>query len=158
MKTYQFQAQKSQGCKGEKQLDRFFRSDFEITEASPNDQRQGIDRWWKCRESGRVYSVEYKTDSTAVKTGNAFIETVSVDSYPYKKGWAYTSEADLLVYYLPEKRIYLITFTALRDCLPEWEEMHPTRQIPNVGYKTHGLLVPLADLAEIAEEIFTYRP
>lgn len=160
MSPYKFNSQLAQGHRGECELDRYFADRFQVFHASPADQRRGIDREWRCVESGRSYWVEYKTDKTAISTGNCFIETISVANpatNDFKLGWAYTSASDLLVYYLPQTRIYVVTFERLRERLSDWEDTYPQRRIPNQNYCTHGLLVPLAELASISEEVLTYR-
>jgi len=163
MKSYHFATQLSRGRRYEEQLDAFFaqRLPVEIQPATDAEQRQGIDRWFMARTSagdGRPRgrdAVEYKADTVAGRTGNAFIETVSVDrgpDSPPKPGWAMTSQARYLVYLVAgqEEAIYLIPFRRLRLCLPRWGREYPTGAAPNEGYTTKGLLVPLHELERIA--------
>jgi len=97
--------------------------------------------------------VEYKTDHTAARTGNAFIETISVDS-EQKAGWAFTSQADVVLYYVPGRdQVYVLRTTAVRSRLPFWLQACEVRQVPNDGYHTHGLLVPLDELAGCADRV-----
>jgi len=141
--TYDFKQQLTKGEKGEKNLDAFFAERYEIEPVSMDLQRQGIDRIFTNRETGKRHKVEYKTDWTASKTGNAFVETISVDTAD-KPGWAYSSKADILIYYLPQDMlVYVVEFPILRRLLPRWETTCVSRKIPNNGYMTHGLLVPL---------------
>ena len=150
---YRFDEQLEQGEQGEAFLDRYFARWFHISHATPGEQRQGIDRWFYALRRPRSFAVEYKTDWTAGRTGNAFIETVSVDTRD-RAGWAYTSAADRLLYYLPGRAaIYVLTLTALRYRLPFWTQQYPLREIPNDGYHTHGLLVPLAELERCAHRV-----
>ena len=108
---YNFDVQLAQGESGEARLDRFFSTWFQIQPATPEEQRQGIDRWFSDRRRPRTLAVEYKTDHTAARTGNAFIETISVDS-EQKAGWAFTSQADLLLYYVPGRdQVYVLRTT-----------------------------------------------
>ncbi len=98
--------------------------------------------------------IEYKTDFRAHETGHAFIETVSVDTED-KAGWAYTSQADYLVYYAPAlKAIYVMPLDSLRALLPGWLEVYPSRQAQNKTYATHGLLVPLEEFARHTSQLF----
>ncbi len=151
---YQFSSQVKTGTRGETFLDDFFSRWFQIAEAGTDDQRRGIDRYFTTRNHKRRFSVEYKTDERAARTGNAFIETISVDSSG-KAGWAYTSQADYLLYYVPETGlIYMMKMGLIREHLSSWKEEYPLRQIPNQGYHTHGLLVPLIDLEHYAEAVF----
>ena len=99
--TYDFNTQLAEGIAHERQLDEFFLTQYQglltIAQATPAQQRQGIDRLFTSISTGEVDTVEYKADSLAGKTGNAFIETVSVDT-ANKPGWAVASEAKYLVY------------------------------------------------------------
>lgn len=152
MNTYQFNQQLTAGEKGERKLDAYFTKWFKITPATPAEQRQGIDRHF-AHSDGSRYTVEYKTDHTAGKTGNAFVETISVDTQN-KPGWAITSQAQILLYYIPDAgAIYVIPFPTLRQALPTWQQRYPQRAIPNRGYHTHGILVPLREFEKIAQQI-----
>lgn len=62
-----------------------------------------------------------------------------------------TSEADLLVYYLPiPKQIYIVPMVDIRDALVEWEQRYRSRKLDNGWYFSHGLMVPLWELERIA--------
>ena len=149
--TYDFPTQLTQGADGEQLLDRYFATWFTIRHATRLEQRQGIDRIFS--RQGATYKIEYKSDARANATGNAFIETVSVDTAG-KRGWAYTSEADYLLYYVPGAEVvYIVPFLTLRQHLTQWAQQYPTRQIPNQGYHTHGLLVPLDEFERIAQRV-----
>lgn len=149
---YDFKTKLAQGEKSEHWLDGFFAQWYIIVPADRTQQRQGIDRIFVRKIDSVVYKVEYKTDWTASKTGNAFVETVSVDT-ANKPGWAYSSQSDYLIYYLPgDMLIYVIPFSDLRQALPGWCAEFRSRRIPNDGYYTVGLLVPLAEFERVATE------
>lgn len=151
--AYHFDTQLASGQDDEAVLDAFFARFYEIEPASMELQRIGIDRLFTARSNGIRKSVEYKSDVTAGRTGNAFIETVSVDTAG-KKGWALTCCAQYLVYYIPPTGVaYVFPVTLIKEQLPRWlaePERYPVREIPNVrngqAYKTHGLLVRLSEL------------
>lgn len=149
-KYYQFDAKLAEGQEYERKIDTVFAKWFQILPATPQQQRQGIDRmFWHVKDEKR-YAVEYKADSVAGKTGNAFVETISVDT-TNKPGWAVSSEADMLVYMITEpETIYAIPMARIRRELPRWQEQYVTKTAQNDGYKTHGVLVPLAELEKIA--------
>jgi hypothetical protein len=150
--TYTFDTQLTKGAAAETQLDGFFAQWFDIEPASPAEQRRGIDRTFTPQAGGKPFKVEYKTDWTASKTGNAFVETVSVDTHD-KPGWAHTSQADYLIYFLPDDLlIYVLRFATLRRLLARWQREYPVRKIPNKGYYTHGLLVPLREFEQHAAQ------
>lgn len=153
MNTYQFQPQLAQGEAGERKLDEHFAQWFTIRLATMEEQRQGIDRIFTRHTDGDTFKVEYKTDSRAAETGNAFVETISVDT-AHKLGWAHTSQSDVLLYYVPGTEVvYIITMRRLQKCLTRWAETYPTRRTPNQGYHTHGLLVPLDEFERIAQRV-----
>lgn len=145
MTTYQFDEQLQKGEEYERQIDALFAPGWIITPATPDEQRRGIDRHFTSRETGWQCTVEYKGDNRARDTDNAFIEITSVDTRD-KPGWAYTSEATYLFYYLPGFILYAITLRKLRRRLPEWIEKYPQGKAWNNGYRTIGVLVPLAEL------------
>lgn len=151
---YDMNRQLARGENAEQRLDEHFSDRFEITPATRAQQRQGIDRIFQHCETGAHYAIEYKTDWTAAQTGNAFVETVSVDTQN-KPGWAYASQADWLIYYVPGTgTIYIVSFAALRRNLPQWlARCKDAPPIPNRGYNTLGILVPLRDFARCCQKI-----
>jgi hypothetical protein len=149
---YAFKAQLTKGEQSEAELDAYFAQWYDIQPVDREQQRHGIDRIFTRKDNGLVFTIEYKTDWTAGKTHNAFVETVSVDT-ANKLGWAYSSQADYLIYYVPGAGlVYIITFVLLRACLPAWRSF-PVRKIPNKGYNTIGLLVPLNEFEHIATKV-----
>ena len=155
MTTYDFNEQMAQGDEGESFLDSFFAAKgYAIRHATRDEQRKGIDRALTSPRSGDVSLVEYKTDHTAARTGNAFIETVSVDAAG-KMGWALTSQADILVYYVPPLAVmYVVPFRALHWEMPRWLRQYPPRQAKNNGYATHGIIIPLTELEQHALRVY----
>lgn len=153
---YEMSYQLQKGEAAEAQLDCHFATRFQITQATRAQQRQGIDRVFTKHATGDSYTIEYKTDWTAGRTGNAFVETVSVDTEEIP-GWAYTSQAEWLAYFVPDRStVYLLQFTQLRQQLPHWLGICKVAPpIPNQGYNTLGILVPLAEFAQIADKIET---
>jgi hypothetical protein len=153
MTCYPFHTQQAQGEAGEAVLDRFFSRWYRILPAGRAQQRRGIDRVFVAGQ--RRLAVEYKSDSTAAKTGNAFVETVSVDT-SRTPGWAYTSQADFLVYFIPpDGLVYVVQLATLRRALPGWLRRYPVRAIPNEGYHTHGVLVPLDEFERLAQRVYS---
>lgn len=151
---YEFKEQLMKGEKSEDKLDAFFSEWYTVKRVDMFQQRQGIDRIFTRKDNGSIFKIEYKTDWTASRTQNAFVETISVDTTD-KPGWAYSSQSDYLIYYIPgDELIYVITFIALRARLPCWCKF-PSRRIPNKGYCTVGLLVPLAEFEQIAREVIS---
>lgn len=149
MSTYDFTTQLADGQRGESVLTDYFRElGYGVKPATAAEQRRGIDFW--LTSAGGSQSVEVKTDHTASRTHNAFIETVSVDAAG-KPGWAYTCSADVLAYYVPGDGLaYLLKPAAIRAALPAWQRRFGTRAIPNDGYHTVGVAVPLAEVERIA--------
>jgi hypothetical protein len=155
MMVYEFDEQQARGRAGELFLDRWFAAWYEIRPATREEQRRGIDRIFTRRQTGQRLAVEYKTDYKAARTGNAFVETVSVDTEG-KAGWAYSSQADYLLYYIPgDDLVYVMTLEVLRRELPRWVREYPRRAARNEGYATHGVLVPLCEFEQHAEVVIS---
>jgi hypothetical protein len=95
---------------------------------------------------GQSYFVEYKSGIQTHYSGNLFIETISVDTNG-TPGWAYTCQADYLMYAcLLDHEILVFIPAVLRSQIPEMKlkfRETQTRHGQNDGYNTHGLLVPL---------------
>lgn len=151
--AYNFDEQNLQGAKGEAFLDSFFAGrGHTIQPATRGQQRLGIDRVFLW--GGKMALIEYKTDFIAHQTGHVFVETVSVDTDD-RAGWAYTSQADLLVYFIPGlRRIFVTPLEKLREQLDGWAAQYPSRPARNEAYSTHGLLVPIAEFARFASQVF----
>lgn len=157
MSHYSFQAQSQVGAEGEAALDRWFSRFYLLWPASADQERRGIDRIATHRLTGRLLTLQYKTDTKATRTGNAFVETLSV--VPHKPGWAVSCVADYLCYWVVGGALYICTPAAIRATLPDWRQVHPSRRVPNRGYETEGLLVPLPQLEAICKVfIEDFRP
>jgi hypothetical protein len=150
---YNFYTQLEIGKQGEAFLDKFFGEYYIITPATDAEQAREIDRWFVDRGSGEQFSVEYKTDKAAGRWGNAFIELES-NHQRGTQGWARMSEADRLIYYIPEpETIYMVLFADLREQLPHWEAQYKKKEIPNQtnkAYTTIGIAVPLHEFERCA--------
>ena len=144
----------------EKILDDYFEEWFQILKAEGdlygNLQYLGIDRIFTRRNTGQRWSVEYKADRRTQETGNVYIETVSVRKVGKheKLGWAHTSTAQRLIYFIDgTKVIYILDMKDVRDMLPEWESKYPTAQVENTDYVGEGILVPETQLAKMARGV-----
>ena len=152
-KTYGMREQLQKGEEAELFLDSLYEDRFEIMPASRDQQKQGIDRIYRHKHTLKSYTIEYKTDWTAGRTNNAFIETVSVDSMSIP-GWAHSSEAEWLFYYLPhQQHLCIIRFSTLRHHLDAWLEQFEEKPIKNKDYHTWGIPVPLAEFMPACEKI-----
>lgn len=154
--SYDFGQQLKVGAAGEAALDAYFGQWFNITPATDAEQRLGIDRHWASRLDSRLWTVEYKTDHTAKRTHNAFVETVSVEGK--RRGWVYTSQANWVIYYVPGgdyDLAYMLDISHIRRrVLREWERIYPVKPVQNTrGYITKGLIVPLHEFEKHATQI-----
>lgn len=149
--AYQFHTQYEQGKRAEAFLDRYFSRWFIVAPIPVGREKaEGFDRIFTRRSNYEQLKIEYKADWTAAVSGNAFLETVSVDS-EHKAGWVYTSQADVLVYFVPPHGlIHMLSLTSLRALLPSWRLRFREVTAPNDGYNTRGLLVPLAQFGKYA--------
>ena len=139
------------GQEQEARLDEHFGSRFTITEASMDEQRKGIDRWFTT-SAGLEMAIEYKADFQSHATGNAFVETVSVGKYTdgefvvKKHGWAETSTADWLMYLVVGTgKLFITKPRILRANLGDWANRFRSVTVRNQGYQGRGLLVPLSE-------------
>lgn len=139
------------------ELDEIFRERGFAVEPTTPEQERGEklgDRVFS--KDGKRWFVEYKSDESASKTGNAFVETISVDSQGVP-GWAHTCRADFIMYYLPlDGLIYVFRPRRMRKLIPKWEKKYPTRPTSkgqNKGYNTHGILVPLREFEKRANMV-----
>lgn len=150
--VYDFQTQRRIGEWGECILDRLLSPMFYLEKAPLHLQRQGIDRIATPLYPGRVLYFEYKTDFKAHLTGNAFIEITSADAGYVAQGWAITSKADLLFYFLVgDGRMFIVYVAKVKERLPQWSTQYAIGKAKNLTYFTHGLLVPLDELAQVSE-------
>ena len=151
MSAYEFNQQFEQGSQGETSLDKHFSYWYFVLPVPMAMQRLGVDRVFIHVDTLKMRLIEYKTDARAAQTGNVFIETVSVDR-DGKPGWIYTSHADWLFYYLPQMQVcHLLEFTVLRTQLDHWLKHYPLKVIPNKGYNTKGIIVPLKQFAALGK-------
>jgi len=151
--TFVFHEQLKRGAQGEAFLDAFFAPRFFIRAATRAEQSMGIDRHFQPKNNNAPFTVEYKTDSKAALTHNAFIETVSVDK-AQKAGWLYTSCAEWLLYYVPgDDLVYAFPFSAFRREAAYWIEKYPVRAVRNEHYNTIGVIVPLVEFERHAARV-----
>lgn len=150
--TYDFYAQLAIGQKGEQKVHDYLSQEWQLIHAEiPQEIEQGIDFIGLHKTTGKRRSFEVKTDSYT--SGNCFIETVKND-VSKALGWVYTCQADRLLYYLPNLggKLLIIQPLILRANLPVWETKFRSVEVPNPGYKTIGLLVPVTELEAISEQ------
>lgn len=151
--VYDMNTQLKIGQEGEAFLDQLFRGRYKIHKPTT----RAIDRIFRCRRTGRVLTIEYKTDLAAAGTGNAFLEVVSVDTQE-KPGWALTSPAHLLVYYVPGPMlIYVAPMQTVKQLVPLWRSRYPVAASQNKTYSSRGILVPLEELARVSSTILQVR-
>jgi len=152
-KLYDMAEQLSKGEKAELLLDAFFSTKYRIQDVSRSFQRVGIDRTFTSKATGKSFTVEYKTDWTAGRTGNVFLEAEYVGIN--KQGWVFTSTADWLMYFVPDRAtIYIIAMRKLRRLYQEWsKQFRMSPPVQNEGYYATGLLVPIPVFAAQCAEI-----
>lgn len=151
-----FESSFTRGKAGEDALDNYFRRWFHIVPVPLDVEKQfGYDRVFIRKDSGTTVTVEYKSDDRAQDTGNAFIETLSVES-EQAPGWARKCKADLLCYYVvADGVVYVIAPDRIRAELTSWTLAYPTKRAKNATYQTVGITVPITELQRIAERVIT---
>lgn len=156
MTEYDFDTQYRIGEKHALELDKHFSAvGYQVTPTSRFLQKREIDRIFTIERTGIDWTVEYKACRVAPSTNNAFIETVSVLEKDIP-GWARSSWAQLLVYYVPQwNAAYLASMTEIRMRLKNWiAEYGPEKDVPNHWdngnkYTTRGVCVPISEFQSI---------
>jgi len=153
LKQYDFQEQKGVGDDGESILDTFFMSlDYEVKEVGITDQRIGIDRIIVTPD-GKELKIEYKTDTLTASTGNVFIETIS-STKSGALGWALKTQADYVVYFVPDwKKALIMKPKIIRELIPTWVFTYKQKPVKNAGYFSYGIPVPWDEMKKHCKEI-----
>lgn len=148
--TYTFKDQLRAGKRGEAILDHYFSCWFRVeTIPVEIEQRIHADRLFIDGE-GQQFTVEYKTDFMGHKTGNLVVEVMSND-VTHAPGWIYACKADRLVWWMAGSgELFVFRMADLVKELPRWLAACRKVQIPNDGYHTVGLLVPIPEIARLA--------
>lgn len=98
--------------------------------------------------SGLTKSFEIKWDSKIKNTGNLYLELTNVHSKG-GKGWFNFCEADYIAYGDAKKRLfYVISLSQLRERVKQLPQ-----RIAQCGADSVGLLVSLADIADITQQL-----
>ena len=156
MTVYYFEAQLEKGEEYEGILDTFFSSQYDIEEATFEQQHLGIDRLFTSKKRGVRASVEYKTDFIAQKTGNVFIEAMDGDSEP--RGWASSSTAQILVYFIPEMNvIFMADMLKIKLDIDFLCVKYGIRTVKNPTYNILGAPIPIDKFREYVISEITWR-
>lgn len=155
MSIHEFSTSLARGQQGEAWLDRHFGQTWNIERASRRDERRGVDRWFS-DDWTPSFGVQYKTDEKAAETGNAFIEVVSGGPEFHQNGWLWTTQAAVLVYWLPSParpRFWVLDPEKLRKLASDWHKRYPVRSATNRGYWTYGICPSIAELDSARSEM-----
>jgi hypothetical protein len=150
-KIYSFKSQEIKGKYGERILDNWHISlGYKILDVSDTQKYRdiGIDRILM-RPDGSTVNVEYKFDLASARTGNLFFETVSVDCQN-TPGWGWSSQADYWIFLLPSREILVVEPKKMRNLVWQYREVGKDKEVPNLGYKTRGIPIPIKQVRLIA--------
>ena len=148
---------KNIGDAGEAALDLFFSNKFTIEEVNMTQQKLGWDRIFTHKEDFTRASVEYKTDTQSHKTGNIFIEVWSNKEVD-KRGWAYTTTAQWLYYYvLGTNEVFVVDVAKMKLYLNNWEKQFIKKSAKNPNYSSEGMLVPIEIFKSVAYEVINVQ-
>ena len=150
----------SRGKAGEELIDRYYKNIFEIEEVTLASERgNGIDRVYRFGDN--VFTVEYKFDFRARKTGNAYIEVLIEESDGrIKDGCIKKTQADILMYLCNNLGLYILYAKELKADIAVLQEKYGLVSGPwnngsdGVGFRAKGMLIPLGDLFEQYGEKF----
>lgn len=150
---YDFETQHKIGQAGESFLDRWLYPLYAVTDVSGDSsyQQAGIDRILT-RPDGSVFTVEYKVDLAAKRTGNLFFETVSNDKKA-RPGWGWSSQADYWLILIPDQEILIFNPDNLRNLVQSLQRTLRQKSIPNRGYNTIGYPIPLCQAQKVAAQV-----
>lgn len=154
--VYDFSTQLNIGEGYEKTLDTYFSRFFRISIVPLQIQKLGVDRIFIYKgKPKRRFTVEYKADIKAAETHRIFVEIES-NSTTGKPGWAYSSVAQQLVYYIPPwNRAAIVSMLTLREAVIEWERKYEKKLCRNSTYHSTGIVVPVQELKAIASRVIT---
>lgn len=104
--------------------------------------------------------IEIKTRSFfSYRFADILLETISVlkNNQILKKGWLYTSQADVIIYVWKSEQKhkfqdgYLLFRKQLTDLAlaQNWDLKYPIRNVENKGYITRNIAVPINDLIKL---------
>jgi hypothetical protein len=151
--TYSFSEQLERGQHWEGVLDEYFARWYNIREATRDEQRKGIDRWFHPADQDYpMTAVEYKADDKTSTTGNVFIETDSVVEKD-KPGWAWKSEAEILVYLAIPDTLYIIRMEKVRKMIRVWRSLYGTRNVRNEYWTSRGIPVPEEEFGRMCDTV-----
>jgi hypothetical protein len=152
VKTYSFVEQFERGLEGEKVLDKYFSQWYIIKDATLDQQKnEKIDRLFRPKGAPSDtpwIKVEYKTDDKTDKTGNLFIETMSMIEWG-KYGWAWITHAQKVIYYALPDTVYILDTAELRDKLMLWHKQRkPKRKVYNDHWTSEGYLIKTDEIVD----------
>jgi len=160
--TYSFSEQLERGQHWEGILDEYFERWYNIREATRDEQRRGIDRWFRyipgpggqdiTRTHPAQIPVEYKADDKTSTTGNVFIETDSIVEKD-KPGWAWKSEAEILVYLAIPDTLYIAKMKNVRRRIRQWRGLYGSRRVKNEYWTSRGIPVPEEEFARVCDSV-----
>ena len=153
MTYHDFTEKLNEGLEAEDAVEDWLRGRFpdatDITRV-PIDVQKFMGDIWVWHGDSHI-SFEIKVDTAAERTGNAFIEYVSVDRTG-APGWALTSMADRILYIVGGK-MYSFSPDEVRRKLPFWFRRFRSAKAVNKDYVGWGLLVPLVELRELCVSV-----
>lgn len=151
MPTEAFRQQYERGNKGETELDIYYKKLYRVSHARYEHQKLGIDRYF-CAINSKYqewFSVEYKTDYLAHRTGNIFIETAIHNKSGYHcQGWFQLTLAQALFYYIPEQKLcYCADVLKMKNISSGYYTSYKETQgiLNSDCYQAMGVLVPIKD-------------
>lgn len=150
-KSYTFQEQYKLGKEYEDKFVDYFSKWFDIEVAPLEQQRKGFDfTFYPKYSSDPPRTVELKTDTLTRKTGNVAIEWWSVMEQG-RYGWAWTSQADIIVYIALPNTCYIFQPGKIREQLDRWVKQYGMRNVKNKGYTSAIIPVPVSNFVGYCE-------
>lgn len=153
--TFDFSEQLAIGQEYEALLDKHLSEKNDLVPVPKEYELRGIDRFLRNKETQLTFSVQYKADKVAGRTGNLFLELFS--RFPdyhgpcERDGWFRSIQAQILAYYVvDESCLYWFDVVRLKLYCPKWLELYRMSagvensvQHENKKFWAFGLVVPL---------------
>ena len=158
---YDFWDKLKEGKEKEIILDEYFSKWYSVSTVPPEFERYAnLDRIYE-DNSGRKFTVEYKSDKWTASTGNFFVETKSVKEENVL-GWSYTTLSQLVLYFVPQKNmVYVVDVVKMKNLMILWmkdcEEQEVKNEKSGYKYTTIGILVPENKFMECVEAVVRIR-
>ena len=149
---FDFHEKRREGDKGEWLMNTYHTLWFDIVESGNDGRERGYDSIFTRFSDSTPFLVETKVCNRAHETGNLIVETMSKVEFD-KLGWAITSEAEILLWYIWfwDEVIYF-RMPDIKKRVNQWKERYGELALMKnkQGWTTRAIMVPLTVMRPLA--------